>query len=152
MRRSKNKTGAVKALTTAAAIAAITAGSIGVYASPGAGSYDWIEVGGRRIRIETLENDPTYRERVIEAFLNLDPIMANINGNLFNVSDLSTLGLTPIEPVAPAQPILRRNDARRLIRRAVDRSFDEGSAPAPAAPEAPGIPGDGVDVWTPYGV
>ena len=152
MRRDKKKSGAVKVLTTAAAIAAITAGSVGAYASPGAGSYDWIEVGGRRIRIETLENDPAYRERVIEAFLNLDPIMASINGKLFNVSDLSTLGLIPIEPEAPAQPILRRNDARRLIRRVVDRRYDEGSAPVPGVPETPGDPGEGPGIWTPYGI
>jgi hypothetical protein len=64
----------VKVLTTAAAIAAITSGSITVYASQG---YDYIRIGGpggTEIRIEALADNQAYRQSIIAAFNTAQPL------------------------------------------------------------------------------
>lgn len=72
-RRTKKGSGLVKVLTAAAA-AAITTGTINVYASQ---NFQYISVDNEVIRIDALANNEAFRQRVIDQFNAANPVFVS---------------------------------------------------------------------------
>ena len=145
MRRNKAKHDAVKVLTTAAAIAAITTGSVSAYASNFDG-YNWIRVGGQQISIAALEDNPEFRERVIESFLNAETATVSIDGQLFEKGHHSTAD-SILTPFFEAPTVRDSVVARRLARTLRSRVIRRGQEEANLTPD--GVLEDNI-WWLPY--
>ena len=104
MRRQKKSSGLSKIMTSAAVIAALTAGTINVYAAQG---FEKIQLpDGTRISVQQAADDAAYRAAIIAAFNRADALhVSHDEANWYEISETATAA-NPINPIvgSPYQP------------------------------------------------